>query len=119
MKFISKEEGVEGIIARALLVGNLQAAVECCLRSNRYADALVLAACGGSDLWSYARETYFKSQGVNNPFTTLISKVVKVSPYKRLLYGKIFPSKGSFLYSVSLYTREKPFIYYDRDSTNM
>jgi len=82
LKFISKEEGVEGIIARALLVGNLQAAVECCLRSNRYADALVLAACGGSDLWSYARETYFKSQGVNNPFTTLISKVVKVSPSK-------------------------------------
>lgn len=78
LKFISKEEGVEGIIARALLVGNLQAAVECCLRSNRYADALVLAACGGPDLWSYARETYIKSQGANNPFTTLISKVVKV-----------------------------------------
>lgn len=37
----------------------------------------VLAACGGADLWTYAREVYFRNNS-ESPFTNLLSRIVKV-----------------------------------------
>jgi protein transport protein SEC31 len=76
LQFVTSSADAEGIISRALMVGNFQAAVEACLRTGRMADALVLAACGGADLWSYAREAYFRTNK-DNPFMNLVSRIVK------------------------------------------
>jgi len=43
--------GAEKAIQDALVVGNFEAAVECCFRTGNLADALILASCGGADLW--------------------------------------------------------------------
>ena len=40
----------ERAVKDALLVGNFEAAVECCFRAGQLADALILASCGGADL---------------------------------------------------------------------
>ncbi len=37
----------ENTVNEALLVGNFEAAVECCIRSGNLGDALILASCGG------------------------------------------------------------------------
>lgn len=72
--FISEDEP-EGVITRALMVGNLEAAVECCIRSDRMADALVLAAYGGPELWNKTQEAYFNHHP--KPFMTVLSSIIK------------------------------------------
>lgn len=36
----------EGLICQALLTGNIEAAVELCMESNRTADAIIIASTG-------------------------------------------------------------------------
>ncbi|GMI37690.1 hypothetical protein TeGR_g12838, partial [Tetraparma gracilis] len=43
-------------VSRALLVGNFEAAVECCFRTGQLADALILSSCGGAELWQKTQE---------------------------------------------------------------
>eukprot|EP00163_Fabomonas_tropica_P033726 TRINITY_DN9004_c0_g1_i2.p1 TRINITY_DN9004_c0_g1~~TRINITY_DN9004_c0_g1_i2.p1 ORF type:complete len:1069 (-),score=197.63 TRINITY_DN9004_c0_g1_i2:94-3300(-) len=71
----SSDSEAEDMIARALVVGNFEGAVECCLRVNRLADALVLAASGGPDLWNKTSQKYFELQ--KTPFMSTVSAVVK------------------------------------------
>jgi len=51
------------VVVRALLHGNFEQAVARCLSLGRVADALVLAAAGGQDLWVATRDTYLWSKG--------------------------------------------------------
>jgi len=48
-------------VARAVLNGNFETAVEVCLSQGRVADALVLAAAGGRELWAATRDKYLSS----------------------------------------------------------
>jgi len=66
----------ENAVKDALLVGNFEAAVECCFRSGNLADALVLASCGGADLWQKTQAEYFARESKRRPFLTLVSAVV-------------------------------------------
>jgi len=75
IKFDLAEDSPENAIARALIVGNFEAAVDCCLKIGRTADALVLAACGGTELWSKTQDTYLASQ--RTPFMKLVSSIAK------------------------------------------
>lgn len=51
----------EDSVQRALVVGDYEAAVECCIAAGRAADALVLASVGGfSDLWTRTQAWYLK-----------------------------------------------------------
>lgn len=43
---IQTSEDNEGLICQALLTGNIEAAVELCLESNRTADAIIIATTG-------------------------------------------------------------------------
>ena len=61
-------------LSRALLSGNLEAAVACCLRAGRMADALVLAASGGPDLWTATRDQYLASS--SSPFMHTMAAIV-------------------------------------------
>lgn len=75
IKFDLTEDNSENIITRSLIVGNFEAAVNCCMKIGRTADALVLAACGGPDLWAKTQEAYFARHTM--PFMKLISSIVK------------------------------------------
>ena len=61
-------------LSRAMLGGNLEAAVACCLRAGRMADALVLAASGGPELWTATRDQYLQSS--STPFMQTLSAIV-------------------------------------------
>jgi len=67
----------EKMINETLLVGNFDAAVECCFRNGNLADALVLASCGGADLWAKAQATYFESEARKRPFLSIVSAVIQ------------------------------------------
>lgn len=49
---------MEGLLSRALLLGELGPAVELCLKEERFADAIILAQAGGADLLKQAQEHY-------------------------------------------------------------
>ncbi|TPX44564.1 hypothetical protein SeLEV6574_g04428 [Synchytrium endobioticum] len=55
----NEEADVDSLISRAVLLGNYSVAVQACMAVYRYADAMVLAVCGGPDLVAKARDEYF------------------------------------------------------------
>lgn len=61
-------------IARAVLNGNFESAVEACLAQGRVADALVLASASGRDLWATTRDKYLASN--QSPFMSRLSAIV-------------------------------------------
>lgn len=67
----------EEAVQKALLVGNYEAAVECCFRSGNFADALLLAACAGADLWQKTQQRYFESEAPKRPFLHIVSAVIR------------------------------------------
>ena len=67
----------ENAVKDALLVGNFEAAVECCFRSGNLADALILASCGGSDLWQKTQAEYFARESNRRPFLSLVSAIMQ------------------------------------------
>lgn len=73
----SMSHSTEEMVKRALLVGNFEAAVDICFRTNNTADALVLASCGGAELWAKAQERYFESQSSKRPFLSTVSAIIR------------------------------------------
>ena len=69
-------KAAEAMVKKALLVGNFEAAVECCFRTGNLADALVLASCGGADLWAKTQERYFKAESAKRPFLSIVSAII-------------------------------------------
>lgn len=76
---LSSKDPTDTMLTRALLVGDFPSAVDCCIRLNRMADALVLAACGGGALWKRTQDIYFKMNAKTKPFVAVISSIVNKS----------------------------------------
>ena len=57
---IATDDSVDGRLSKALLTGDLPAAVDICFDDGRYADALVLALAGPAELLEATRQRYFK-----------------------------------------------------------
>ncbi|CED83601.1 wd40 repeat-like protein [Phaffia rhodozyma] len=70
------ESEVDRLITRALVLGDFKSAVSLCLSSDRYADAILLAARGGEDLLHKTRETYFRRQTTSLPYLRLFQSIV-------------------------------------------
>ncbi|XP_016075568.1 PREDICTED: protein transport protein Sec31B [Miniopterus natalensis] len=51
-------EDTDGLLSQALLLGELGPAVELCLKEERFADAIILAQAGGTDLLKQTQERY-------------------------------------------------------------
>lgn len=66
----------EDLVKKALLVGNFEAAVECCFKAGNLADALILASCGGPDLWSKAQQRYFETQSSSKPYLSTVNAII-------------------------------------------
>jgi protein transport protein SEC31 len=67
----------EDTVKAALIVGNFEAAVECCFRTGNLADALILASCGGAELWSKTQERYFELEAKKRPFLCVVSAIIR------------------------------------------
>ncbi|KAM9702908.1 protein transport protein Sec31B isoform 4-T4 [Dama dama] len=69
-------EDTEGLLSRALLLGELGPAVELCLKEERFADAIILAQAGGADLLKQAQERYLakKKTGIAPLLACIIQK---------------------------------------------
>jgi hypothetical protein len=68
-------EQSEATLMQALLVGNFEVAVNCCLHYNQLADALLLASCGGPDLWVKTQRAFFAHQ--SRPVMRVVAAIIK------------------------------------------
>ncbi|XP_066261911.1 protein transport protein Sec31A [Euwallacea similis] len=73
---IKTNDDTEGLITQALLLNNVEAAVELCLKAKRFADALIIATTGGPDLLAKTQHQYLEqSEGyVANLISAMISE---------------------------------------------
>mmetsp|Transcript_26772 Transcript_26772/g.73660 ORF Transcript_26772/g.73660 Transcript_26772/m.73660 type:complete len:1029 (-) Transcript_26772:36-3122(-) len=69
-------EATQTMVKEALMVGNFEAAVDCCFQTGNLADALVLASCGGAELWAKTQERYFRSQSEQRPFLSVVGAII-------------------------------------------
>ena len=67
----------DDLIKKALLIGNFEAAVQCCLENNRLADALLLGTCGGEALWKSTLDTYLARQKGSKSYIGIVSAIIK------------------------------------------
>ena len=70
-------QATQNVVKEALLVGNFEAAVDCCFRTGNFADAIILASCGGGDLWTKTQERYFQSQSQKRPFLSVVGAIIQ------------------------------------------
>jgi len=70
-------QATQNVVKEALMVGNFEAAVECCFRTGNLADALVLASCGGGDLWAKTQERYFNGYAKKRPFLSIVGAIIR------------------------------------------
>eukprot|EP01099_Mayorella_cantabrigiensis_P003622 TRINITY_DN2733_c0_g6_i1.p1 TRINITY_DN2733_c0_g6~~TRINITY_DN2733_c0_g6_i1.p1 ORF type:complete len:1122 (-),score=331.65 TRINITY_DN2733_c0_g6_i1:283-3315(-) len=66
--------GTDLAISRALMVGNYEIAVQYCIAAGEMSDALILAACGGPELWAKTQELYLRTQ--KKPYIRVLSSIV-------------------------------------------
>ena len=65
------------LITRAIVLGDFESAVNVCLASERYSDALLLAICGGSELLARTQKTYFEHQSKKFTYLRLLEGIVE------------------------------------------
>lgn len=72
----SEESEVDRLVTKSLVLGDFESAVTLCLSAERYADAILLAVKGGSDLLQRTQKTYFEKRTVNLPYLRLFQSIV-------------------------------------------
>lgn len=58
---ISTTDDMDGLICESLLLGDVEAAVELCVEDARWADAIILAMTGGSELLARTQHRYLQA----------------------------------------------------------
>ncbi|KAI8847667.1 hypothetical protein BC829DRAFT_444455 [Chytridium lagenaria] len=72
----SEDADIDNLVMRALITGDFEAAVKVCFSSNRSADALMLAFCGGPELLRLAQEFYFKKARDSRGYIRVLQDVL-------------------------------------------
>jgi protein transport protein SEC31 len=67
----------EPMIRQALVIGNFQLAVSCCLEAGLMTEALLLAQCGDNDLWLQTQQYYFTKMKTKYNFLNILQSVIK------------------------------------------
>ena len=70
----SKKE-IEGIIRKAIIVGDFKTAVDACLHIDRTADALVIAHAGGPYLWQQTQSDYLTKAALSSNGSSVVAAV--------------------------------------------
>ena len=82
------------IIASALISGNIQVAVDCAFNAEKYAEALIIASCGGPDMFKAAKSRYIRL--MNSPLTRLVSHISEEKLDTFVRYAKVKDWKEIF-----------------------
>lgn len=77
LEVIKASEEAEPKILNAIIVGNFELAVDCCLSAGLLAEALLLSQCGGADLRAKTQAAYFEKQRSKFPFLNVLHAVIK------------------------------------------
>ena len=72
----SGESDTDKLITQALVLGDFSSAVDLCLASERFADALLLAVRGGPDLLQSTQKAYFARKTTSTPFLRVYQSIV-------------------------------------------
>lgn len=76
-KIYPAEEGeADRLLTRALIMGDFESAVNLCLSTDRFADALLLAVRGGPELLASTQKVYFERHTANTPYLRLFQSIV-------------------------------------------
>ncbi len=67
----------EPMIRQAVVVGNFQAAVDCCMQAGLMAEALLLAQCGDQALWLKTQSRFFEMHKSRHPFLGVLHAIIK------------------------------------------
>ncbi|KAG6331883.1 hypothetical protein ID866_7205 [Astraeus odoratus] len=70
------ESETDKLVTKALVLGDFESAVELCLSTERYADALLLAIKGGQDLLQRTQKAYFARRTIEHPYLRLYQSIV-------------------------------------------
>jgi protein transport protein SEC31 len=68
----------ESIIREAVVIGNFQGAVDCCVQAGLMAEALLLAQCGDQDLWIRTQARFFEVQKNRFPFLGILHAIINM-----------------------------------------
>lgn len=74
---MSLSADTDGLLSQALLLGELRAAVELCMKEEHFADAIILAQAGDAELLKWTQECYLAKR------RTKTSSVLPVTQEKR------------------------------------
>lgn len=77
MKLLKENDIAENNVRKAIIVGNFDLAVECCLRAGLLAEALLLAQCGSAELRVKTQAAFFEKQRHIHPFLNVLHAVIK------------------------------------------
>ncbi|KAG1767684.1 hypothetical protein EDD22DRAFT_875239 [Suillus occidentalis] len=72
----SDESETDGLVTKALVLGDFESAVSLCLSAERYADAILLAIKGGEDLLRRTQKVYFERRTTSYPYLRLFQSIV-------------------------------------------
>jgi protein transport protein SEC31 len=72
----SGESNVDRLVTQALVLGDFKSAVDLCLASERFADALLLAVRGGPELLASTQKAYFARRTTSLPFLRVFQSIV-------------------------------------------
>ncbi|KAG1814997.1 uncharacterized protein BJ212DRAFT_1481536 [Suillus subaureus] len=72
----SDESETDGLVTKALVLGDFESAVSLCLSAERYADAVLLAIKGGEDLLQRTQKAYFERRTTSYPYLRLFQSIV-------------------------------------------
>ncbi|KAJ2802897.1 protein transport protein S31 [Coemansia guatemalensis] len=69
-------EDSDGLVTRAVLLGDIESAVSLCIEQQRFADALILATCGSAELATRAQQAYFAKRAEQASYVRLLHGIV-------------------------------------------
>ncbi|OBZ77263.1 Protein transport protein SEC31 [Grifola frondosa] len=70
------ESETDQLVTKALVLGDFESAVSLCLSSDRFADAILLAAKGGPELLQRTQKAYFERRTAALPYLRLFQSIV-------------------------------------------
>ncbi|KAJ1680430.1 protein transport protein S31 [Spiromyces aspiralis] len=69
-------DNVDKAITGAIVMGEIEAAVDLCIENERFADALIMAAIGTPELLQRAQRAYFKARGGDLPYARIMHGII-------------------------------------------
>ncbi|KAI8332277.1 hypothetical protein BC941DRAFT_359436 [Chlamydoabsidia padenii] len=72
----SSSSDVDRLVTRAIVLGDFESAVNVCLATEKWSDALMLSICGGQELLDRTRQAYLQHHSSSQPYLRLLENVV-------------------------------------------